>query len=661
LLKKSMDILDVYAISHIYSEVLRDCIVDNIYYSTWYWLFKLRCRSGKSLLKIEPGVRIHLSRAEPLEKGVDKLAAFLRRHVRGFRVKLFKQLGWERIVVMELAGGAASYKLFVEILPRGFMVVADAEDKILYADRFEALRDRVIKRGEVYRPPPGWSDLESYFTSLKERIKIGRDLVRGVVKGWGLPGYVAEEILYRAGLYESKNADVSSIEERVIEDLVEQLRTLMSESLRGRGYLVEQDGRVQLYTPYTPKLFLELYDADVREFDDLNDAVDQYFTLYEKQVVIEAEKKKLESVVKSLEKTIESQKRLVEEYREKYLAYTRFDEVLSRNYPLVEEILSCANSVRRERGWEYVADLCRGVARVEKDKGLIYIVLEGFEIPLDVRLDAWKNILKYRALAGEYRKSHEEAAKHLEELLAKLEEARSASIRVERQVSRMVKPRYWFERYHWLITRSGFLVIGGRDASQNESIVRRYLEPSDIFLHADVHGAPATVVKTGGRKPTEEDLKDAAVIAGCYSRAWREGFGYVDVYWVSGEQVSKKPPAGEYLGKGAFMIYGKRNYLRIELKLALGVEEVCDSIYGVFQRVVVGPEDLVKQRSLVYTLLVPGDTSPSALADEILAEFKERAGEVEIGVAHSEILERLPGSSKIIRFAKGDSKPVEEC
>jgi predicted ribosome quality control (RQC) complex YloA/Tae2 family protein len=38
-------------------------------------------------------------------------------------------------------------------------------------------------------------------------------------------------------------------------------------------------------------------------------------------------------------------------------------------------------------------------------------------------------------------------------------------------------------------------VIGGRDAQQNELIVKRYMKQSDVYVHADLHGASSVVIK----------------------------------------------------------------------------------------------------------------------------------------------------------------------
>lgn len=59
----------------------------------------------------------------------------------------------------------------------------------------------------------------------------------------------------------------------------------------------------------------------------------------------------------------------------------------------------------------------------------------------------------------------------------------------------MRKP-YWFERFHWFISSENYLVLSGRDAQQNELLVKRYLKKGDIYCHADVHGASSCIVKS---------------------------------------------------------------------------------------------------------------------------------------------------------------------
>ena len=38
-------------------------------------------------------------------------------------------------------------------------------------------------------------------------------------------------------------------------------------------------------------------------------------------------------------------------------------------------------------------------------------------------------------------------------------------------------------------------MISGRDVQQNEMIVKKYMSKTDIYVHAQIHGASSTIVK----------------------------------------------------------------------------------------------------------------------------------------------------------------------
>lgn len=54
---------------------------------------------------------------------------------------------------------------------------------------------------------------------------------------------------------------------------------------------------------------------------------------------------------------------------------------------------------------------------------------------------------------------------------------------------------HWFEKFNWFISSENYLVISGRDAQQNELVVKRYMSKGDIYIHADLHGASSTIIK----------------------------------------------------------------------------------------------------------------------------------------------------------------------
>ncbi len=124
-------------------------------------------------------------------------------------------------------------------------------------------------------------------------------------------------------------------------------------------------------------------------------------------------------------------------------------------------------------------------------------------------------------------------------------------------------------------------MIGGRDAQQNEILVKRYLRPGDAYLHADVHGAPTCVLRAKRRRTSkgstevlplsDQALREAGSFAICMSSAWKSRM-VTSAWWVEAHQVSKTAPTGEYLTVGSFMIRGRKNFLPpTALEMGLGV------------------------------------------------------------------------------------------
>jgi hypothetical protein len=180
-------------------------------------------------------------------------------------------------------------------------------------------------------------------------------------------------------------------------------------------------------------------------------------------------------------------------------------------------------------------------------------------------------------------------------------------------VKRKVESKEWYEKFRWFTSSDGFLIVAGKDAVSNEVLVKKYAEQNDAVFHADITGAPFVVVKTEGKEPSEQALREAGEFAAAFSRAWREGFGSADVYWVKPSQLSKSGPSGEYVPHGAFAVNGKRNWTRnVPLRLAIGVVENGEVEF------VGGPVEAVKAKAKTYVILEPGDAAGKELLKQVL-------------------------------------------
>jgi len=94
---------------------------------------------------------------------------------------------------------------------------------------------------------------------------------------------------------------------------------------------------------------------------------------------------------------------------------------------------------------------------------------------------------------------------------------------------------------------------------------------------------------------------------------------------VNPDQVSKKTKAGEFMGKGAFMIYGKTNYINNKINLAIGINQN--------QQIMAGPVEAIKAHCEKYVELVQGDEKSSSVAKYI---------QHKIGGSLDEIIRALP-------------------
>ncbi len=215
----------------------------------------------------------------------------------------------------------------------------------------------------------------------------------------------------------------------------------------------------------------------------------------------------------------------------------------------------------------------------------------------------------------------------------------------EKQAITPIKKRkkQWFEQFHWFFSSDCYLVIGGKDAKQNEEIVKSRMEKTDLFFHADIFGAPHCILKSSNNFAPEQSLKEAAQFAVVFSRAWQSNAALANVYSVLPEQVSKQAPSGESIGKGAFMVYGERKWFKhTQLSIAIGLEKIEGSF-----RVISGPESAIKKHAIAFVALQQGNEKKSDAAKKILALLRKKVSEAAIDL--DEIMQMLPnGRMKVV-------------
>jgi len=234
------------------------------------------------------------------------------------------------------------------------------------------------------------------------------------------------------------------------------------------------------------------------------------------------------------------------------------------------------------------------------------------EIKLAINKTLEQNAEKYFDQAKKYKKKIPAIKKVLDIYKDKLEKAEEISSQ-ERVVREPRPKKEWFEKFRWFISSDDFLVIGGRDATTNEIVIKKYTVKNDVVFHTELPGSPFVIIKNPESKEIpKQTIKESAEFCASFSKSWKAARTTAEVYHITPEQVSKEAPSGTgALAKGSFMINGKRNYMDAVLNIA-----ICN-----VGRIMSGPVTAVKKqcedKELKYVEIIQGQDKLSDVAKKI--------------------------------------------
>ncbi|MFB6308009.1 MAG: ribosome rescue protein RqcH [Haloarculaceae archaeon] len=447
----------------------------------------------------------------------------------------------------------------------------------------------------------------------------------------------------------------------------------------------------------TPIPLEEYADLDSVAVGTFNEALDDYFHERgrEQEEPSGRDRPDFEAEIEKKERIIAQQEGAIEDFEEQAQRERAKAESLYGNYDLVDEILSTIQQAREdgvpwddiaerfEEGTERGIPAAEAVRDVDGSEGTVTLEIESERVTLEADVGVEKNAdrLYQEAKRIEDKKEGAQAAieetrEELEAVKRRREEWDSAEEGagadsadgngdgddegeeidwLARSSIPVRASEQWYERFRWFHTSDDFLVIGGRDADQNEELVKKYLDRGDRFFHAQAHGGPVTVLKaTGPSESAPDDLtipdrskQEAAQFAVSYSSVWKDGKFAGDAYMVEPDQVSKTPESGEYLEKGGFAIRGDRTYFRdVAVGVAVGI--ACEDE----TRVIGGPPDAITPRVETSIEVEPGRYAQNDIAKRLYRAFRERFADqsfVRSVASPDQIQEFLPpGGSRMV-------------
>ncbi|CAD7939024.1 unnamed protein product [Amoebophrya sp. A120] len=186
-------------------------------------------------------------------------------------------------------------------------------------------------------------------------------------------------------------------------------------------------------------------------------------------------------------------------------------------------------------------------------------------LPIDLGLTAYGNVAKLHAHRKATKSKNEKTVLAKDRVLKQAEKKAQLDVKkIERdhkvQNLRQVRQLTWFEsKFHWFLSSEGFLCLQGRDATTQDMLIKRYMDPAhDVVVgtdHVSYHGATAArlvlvkmrrdLLETGSCTKKMENyqleippltLQEAAVLCLAQSEAWAKK-DLVPCWWVFGKEI----------------------------------------------------------------------------------------------------------------------------
>lgn len=548
---------------------------------------------GKFNLLIEPGRRFHLVPAIPeMPQIPPAFAMFLRKYLAGGRITAIRQQGLQRTIIIDIRKSEQLFHLIIEIYDEGNIILCGEDLTIIQPLTRQRFKDRDVLPGASFSFPPADVSMISA-QEFGERLSTDdRDIVRSLAVGSFLGGRYAEYICAKTDVDKStlaKDTDANLIY-TTIHALLEKARTSPEPVLVKSGCHPVPVG-----------------DEQKSSFDLFNDALAAFYP-----IAPPAKKREEKKQVSREERIRHQQEEAISKFEKNITKNEELAALLYENYGLVTEIISTLSNASQSHSWQEIADILQN-----DTSGAAKKIIRVFPADAAAEVDLTKSVKIYvhesiDQNAGRYYDLVKKFKKKLAGAKAAMErevhQAKSRKVLYQRPKKR------WFDRFRWFYTQDQVLVIGGRDAGQNEELIRKYLEGGDTFVHADVHGASVVVVK-GKTTAMDEVVRFAAA----YSGAWRAGFASADVYAARPDQVSKTAESGEYLSKGSFVVRGERQWFHdVPLEVTIGLMKTPQT------RIIGGPSSTIQKICDLFVTLHPGTFEPNDIAKKVVRVLRDR-------------------------------------
>ena len=658
-------------------------------------------------LVIVRGKRLYMSRRDrPMPNNPSPFAMILRKHLGNSRLVEVEQHGFDRVVILTFEHGGGQYKLVIELFRDGNVLLLDDNDVILQPLTHAKYASRALKRNEPYTPPPETLDPRELDRNGLDNLLDNSDhsLIRTLAARANLGRIYGNAVCSAAEIDSDDPAD--SLDETQREAISESMNRLLEELAEAQGAYIwfeekeglnswksaqddsqERDSASGMIREFSP-INLPFMDSSLRaKIANLSEAYDAIFGAHDAIAYIRREEEKLaaageddEEQKAKLDRRAAQQRSAIERFESQAALTQELAKSIQDNWTHVDDLLGQVNSLIANQGWQTldtkIADVV-WIDRIDPAKRTILARLpdEDNEPGASVTLYVENSVHQNAQIFFEQARTLKNKAKGAKVALERTETqaAKDAAKREKEAAAGRVRigkrsKRFWFEKHRWGILSDGRMVVGGRDAKGNDTVVRKYLRSTDLYIHADLHGAPSCSLRLHdglekdphpiGFRPEgvaslkisqdfarsiedaqnlpSEIIKEAAQLAICWSRAWGSGSAAATAFHARPTQVSKQTESGESLGRGAFVVRGQRTWYRdVEMEIAIGF-----AIVNNIPIPISGTAEGVSELCQRWAIIRPGREKKETIANRIAKAT---------GLAQDDVLATLPsGTCEII-------------
>jgi len=529
---------------------------------------------------------------------------YLRKYIEGGKVLAIEQKAIERVLIITIGKGPSEYKLIIELFDEGNLILTDEKYTIINALAQRRFRDREIVGGAEYSMDAVCPE-KLTFEEFKEKITADEgEIVRALATKMQLGGIPSEDICQIAGVSKSMPCQFST--DIQFRPVYEAMRAWIARLTEGRDPVIDAKGAFP---------FPSLAREPKEHFTTFSKALEAFYPKFVAEKVIEQKIK-----LSKEERIRKQQETAIITFDKKIAEATEISEIIYSHYGEVQETIDVFSAASQKLSWQEIAAVIkqsdspaakRIISVNPKDASVMIDLQEKHKVTIFVHDSLEANVGRYFAVVKKFRAKKAGAIRAMEAGIVHPEKRKAAG-------PGRLKPK-WYHRFRWMETSDGVLVIGGRNADQNEELVKKYMEGKDTFLHADVFGASAVIVKGA-----TERMDQATQFAASYSRAWSGGGASADVIAANPSQVSKTPESGEYVAHGSFVIRGERKiYKDVPLEISIGIRTEPVLV------VIGGTPSAIEPLTSHAVRLVPGTFEGNDVAKKVLRKLKEAIPENE--------------------------------